>query len=417
MTLFGGGLLLCIGILVALNWGEEPEEKAASTGADIPNLMAMPPVDKEQLATVKDSTAAERVIIEPQPFQGLASLAVGLFGGHLLRLGEPDFPFDEGEARAAELRGEPFRMRGRVLDAEVRERVTGKAPEFWCLIETDRGDRAWFASLTVPETLFGSQNYVLADGYFFKYYTQKMGEERLTAPLFVGRSLVASYPVVGPAESPDVTVLAEVKDPALGAEVPLDERGLWHLLNVARTVRAEDGGVERAFADARKMEDAVLEDLARAPEVYRGAPFVFGGMVKGRPGFELLGENPLRMERMSTAWLRNNSSGVDTLVQVCAPGEFDFLDPPGTVLFHGWFLQLYSYEDKEGNQRRAPVFVIAKMEGVKGQPDPWAGQVIWVFIGLSLVLGGVMMALVRRDKRRASEFDAQRREKRKRRAE
>ena len=81
-------------------------------------------------------------------------------------------------------------------------------------------------------------------------------------------------------------------------------------------------------------------------------------MVRGVQDFQVLGETPLRMDRMESAWLRNNSSTIDTLIRVCAPQGFDFRDPPGAVVMHGWFLQLYAYEDKEGNLRRAPVFIV-----------------------------------------------------------
>ncbi len=412
MILFGGGLLLCAGILVTLNRGDSGEESAAPAVAEIQDVMAMPPVDHDELATVKDSSTLDRVVIEPEPFKNLAAAAIALWGSTVVRLGEPAFPFADGEARSAELRGLPFRARGKLLETEIRERVPGKPAEFWTLVETDAGEQFFFASLAVPETLFGSENYVLADGFFFKYHTRTIGELRLTAPLFVGRELTASYPAVGPEAEPNLTRLAAVRDPAIDAPMPLDERGLWHLLNVARTVQAEDGGGERAFANAAELTDDVLEDVVRAPEAYRGAPFLLGGMVRGISDFEILGETPLRMERMSSAWLRNNSSTIDTLIRVCAPNDFDVLDPPGAVQMHGWFLQLYAYEDKEGNLRRTPVFVVTDIEGVHGEPPPWAGDVLWGFIGLSVVLAGLMTVMVRRDKARTAEWEASRRDKR-----
>ena len=412
LILFGGGLLLCAGILVTLNRGDSEEDPATPVEPEIRNVMAMPPIDQEQLGTVKDTTTGDRVIIEPEPFKNLASAATALWGSTVVRLGEPAFPFADGEARSAELRGLPFRARGKLIEAEIRERVPGRPPEFWTLIETDAGDQFFFASLVVPETLFGNENYVLADGFFFKYYTQTIGGQRLTAPLLVGRELTASFPAIGPASSPDLTLLSAVHDPEIDRPMPLDERGLWHLLNVARTVQGEDGGMERAFADAAVLDDAVLEDVVHAPEAYRGAPFLLGGMVRGISDFEVLGETPLRMERMSSAWLRNNSSTIDTLIRVCAPNDFDFLNPPGAVQMHGWFLQLYAYEDKDGNLRRAPVFVVTDIEGVRGTPPPWAGGVLWGFIGLSVLLAGIMTVMVRRDKVRTAEWEESRREKR-----
>ena len=411
LVLFGAGLVICIGIIVMLNLGPDAEEIAAPPPSDVQGSVAMPPIDMAALAEVRDETASQRVILESGPFASLLGVSRGLFGSHLAKLGEPVFPFADGEERASELRGSLYRMRGAVVEAEVVERVAGE-PEFWCMIQTDDGGRFWFVSARVPETLFGGQNYVLADGIFYKYYTRTLGELRETAPLLIGRELVASYPVDPPVGTPDTLLLADVRDPEIGYEAPLDERGLWHLLNVSRTVRGEDGGLERAFAETRSLDDALLEELARTPELYRGLPFEFGGMVRGRPAADRLGENPLRMEEMETAWLRNNSSSVDTLLYLCAPAGFEFEEPVGAVVFHGWFLQLYAYEDREGNLRRAPVFVVASIEGTTAEPPPWASDVLWGFIGLSVVLAGVMVALIRRDKRRAAEFDAMRRARR-----
>jgi len=411
LVLFGVGLVACIAIIVALNWGPGAEETAAPVVEDVQSVLALPPIDDVPLDTVSDATDSQRVILEAAPFAGLLAVSRGLFGGHLKRLGEPVFPFADGAERSDTLRGSIYRMRGSILEADIIERVPGK-PEFWCLVETPDGDRFFYATSEVPETLFGSLNYVLADGIFFKYYTRTLGDTRATAPLLVGRELVASYPEVGPVAEPDLLLLAEVDDPVIGSDEPLDERGLWHLLNVARTVMAEEGGTERAFADARTLDDPLLEELAQAPELYRGQPFVFGGMVRGRPSPVNLGENPLRMPQMETAWLRNNSSGLDTLLHLLAPQGFDFDEPPGAVLFRGWFLQLYAYEDRDGNLRRAPVFIVTDIEGVAGEPPPWASDVLWGFIGLSVLLAGAMVILIRRDKKRAAEFDAMRRARR-----
>jgi hypothetical protein len=411
LVLFGAGLLTCIAIIVALNWGAGEDEDAAPPVADVQGVLALPPIEDVPLDLVRDATDSQRVILEAEPFAGLLAVSRGLFGGHLKRLGEPVFPFANAAERADELRGGIYRMRGSIVEADIIERTAGE-PEFWCLVETPGGERFFYATSKVPKTLFGSLNYVLADGIFFKYYTRTLGDTRATAPLLVGRELVASYPEVAPVPEPNTLLLAEVVDPDIGSDEPLDERGLWHLLNVARTVMAEDGGTERAFADAQTLDDPLLEDLAQAPEIYRGQPFLLGGMVRGRPSPVNLGENPLRMPQMETAWLRNNSSGVDTLLHLLAPQGFDFNEPEGAVLFHGWFLQLYAYEDRDGNLRRAPVFIVTDIEGVAGKPPPWASDVLWGFIGLSVLLAGAMVVLIRRDKKRAAEFDAMRRARR-----
>ena len=73
---------------------------------------------------------------------------------------------------------------------------------------------------------------------------------------------------------------------------------------------------------------------------------------------------------------------------------------------------MHAYVDMENQPRRAPVFVVADIEGVQGEPPPWANHVLYGFIGLSVLLGGTMFWLVQRDRKRAEAWQAQRRAKR-----
>ena len=412
MFLFAAGLVVCIGIIVSLNLGGGDPQQPDQRDETIQSITALPPIGAELLAQVKDSTTAERVILEPAAFSAVAKSSIALYGEHLYKLGEPAFPFAEGEARAADLRGEPYRLRGAIVDAEIEERVPGEEPEYWALMQTDAGEQFFFASGRVPEILFGNDNYALADGFFFKYYTRTVGDTRVTAPLFVGRQLEASYREVAAVDRPDPLILAQIRDPEHGELGDVADEGLWHLYNVCLTQQAKEGGIESVFADAPVLDDALLEDLVRTPELYRGKIFLLGGQLRGDAWTTRLGENPLRLRDQSGAFIRDNSSGIDTLIELRAPGRFNFTDPPGVVQFHGWFLQMHAYEDTVGTPRRVPVFVVADMEGVKGEPPPWANDVLYGFIGLSVLLGGFMFWIVRRDRQRAEAFQADRRAKR-----
>ena len=101
---------------------------------------------------------------EPDAFKSLALHAQALFPDHLEALGEPGLPFAEMESQSGEFRGKPVRLRGEIVDAREIIRFPGGSPEYWCTIRTEDGDLFFFASLRVPEELFLSENFVLADG-------------------------------------------------------------------------------------------------------------------------------------------------------------------------------------------------------------------------------------------------------------
>lgn len=401
------GLALCIVVLFQLKivGDRADQEGIAQQETQTQYMGMMPEIDLALLDTVKDSGHSDQVILEPVPFQHLASKALGLMGSWLYLLGEPEFPFAEAEASSADLRGKPYRLRGELLDAREVTRVAGEDAEYWCLGRTDQGDLFWFVSLMLPETLFGSDNFVLADGFFFKHYRQKQGEEWLTAPLFVGRALEPSYRAMDPIEAPTPEVLYAIKDHPLGTDNDprqLDEDpALWDMANAARTVANDPELLAAATADSILLDDKTIEDLVQNPDIFRGRMFELGGLVREARSVQVP-ENPLREREMSSAWVRNDFLG-DFLLHLKAPGKFDFLPDKGPIIYHGWFLMLWAYKDTKEALRRSPVFVVVDAVPQEAYTPPFAGQVVVMFLGFALAIGLLLFWLIRRD-RRASDL-------------
>lgn len=399
------GLAFCFVVLVTLNMkGKKAEADLLTQRNDTRTAISglLPVLDQAVLAAVKDSTPEECVVLEPAAFRELSTNVRTLMGSWFSLLGEPAFDFQNGAAQSAQRRGDLFRMRGELLDARLITRGDEEEPEYWCHIRSDQGFDFFFVSMMMPTELFGNDNFVLADGYFFKYYRQKMDADWITAPLFVGRQLAPSWKRLEPALTPDMELMAAVKDLPLGTDNRVENintlPAMWHLTNVARSVSATPETLATAIAEPLVMNYDMLKMLSENPEIYRGRMFELGGMIRGTPTTVRVGENPLRERNISSAWTRNDFNG-DVLMHLKAPGVFPFDAESGPVVFHGYFLMLWAYIDTKGIPRRTPVFVVVDSFVEEPYTPPFAGQMVMMFLGVAMSIGLLLFWLVRRDRR------------------
>ncbi|MDP6963573.1 MAG: hypothetical protein QGF46_05340, partial [Planctomycetota bacterium] len=383
------GLLICIGILIQLN------SKANDASSELPvqqqqdsiDIQSMlPEFDPALLTSIKDSTDSERVLLEPEAFAATAYNSAALLESWVYLLGQPKFDFAAAAQNPDDFRGQVFRARGEILNARTVTRIAGEDQEYWTVIKTEDGETIFFAAMQLPETLFGADNFVLADGYFYKYYRQKIDGEWVTAPLFVGNKLLPSTPAEAPIFEPDMRVLNKVQDQPIGTDNnPLklnSHKGMWHLANVAREMRANPDQAAAATKSALLLDFEMLNNLVKNPELYRGRVFEIGGeVVEAHTG--RTGENSLRSREVSSAWLRNSFLG-DTLLHVKAADNFAFDRYRGNSILNGYFLMLWAYTDTQGIPRRAPVFVVYDSRPQATTMPEGTSLVVYGFLGLSL---------------------------------
>jgi hypothetical protein len=396
------GLALCVGILAQLN------DKANEAVTEVPLIQdhqsidiqsMLPEFDAELLSSIKDSADSERVILEPEAFAATAYNAEALLESWVYLLGQPKFDFADGAKNPGSYRGEVFRARGELLDARSITRIVGEDQEYWTLIKTEDGHLMFFAAMQMPETLFGADNFVLADGYFYKNYRQKIDGDWITAPLFVGNHILPSMPAEAPTSKPDMRLLNQVIDQPIGTDnnpsLLNSNKEMWHLANVARELRRNPEMAAKANEKAAMLDFEVLSDLVKNPELYRGRVFELGGeIVEAHTGRAT--ENPLRSREISSAWIRNSFLG-DTLLHVKAADNFAFDKYAGNSIMHGYFLMLWAYTDTQMVPRRAPVFVVYDSHEQQTTMPQGTGMVIYGFLGLVLVLGFIIFNAVRRD--------------------
>jgi len=413
----GAVLIMAIVLWIRLFTDQQHPKESRAPQAPQDALVSLPQLNTDALAEIKDATAAERAILEPEPFRILALHAQTLFPDHLEALGEPAIPFADIEEQSRAFRGKPVRLRGELIDAREIIRYPNSSPEYWCTIRTEKGELFFFASLRVPKNLFLSENFVLADGLYLKIYTQILDGERLTAPLVVGKALAPSRRTAAPARQLNRHLLAQVKDAHHGSgrklsdgtwewgeEAKPDEEAVWHMLNVAREIETNPALLESEFKDAQEIDIGLLKEIAKRPPLFRGQPFVLHGRVlKAR--FHRKGENPLRMAFVGDGFLGSTDLGRNPL-HLFSTENFP-LDIEGPRELLAWFLELEAWEDGDGDLRLGPVFVVAGERDIDFQTPAFVGQIVISFLGIAIVLAGVIAWLARRDKLR-SELAARR---------
>jgi hypothetical protein len=415
LTVLTAGLALAIGIFFYVrSKGNDdnfklpgPLSQNQTSGADV----VFPPLDIEQLFSVKDSTSSDRLTLDSQPFAHLLKLSQSLHPGHLDAIGSPTMDFETIEANSAGLRGAPYRLRGNLKAMQTQKRTVGGPEETWAWIQTDEGKNFFYASLNQPEDLFGSDGmFVVMEGFYYKIYTQVFEDERITAPLLVGRGMRPSIHKAEPAKALDFEILGRVKDDKFEGGSEIATEGYWHLMNFVTALASDPPRYEQAFASAVPFDKKLLVAMAADPAPFRGKPVV----IHANPVHdwtEACQENSHRLQFDSHVFLNKYEFG-DKYIRAAAPGREAF---KGLSLRHellGYFLRLWAYEDNKGVQRRVPIFVIAGVREREKGTSLLEGQIMQWFLALFLVLVIGFVVLIRRDKKQAQQAIADLRQRR-----
>lgn len=396
------GIVICGIIIAGVQWQARQKEKGTiehqEFGTSIDQVLPEP--DREILARIDHGSN----ILEVEAFDEITEAGQALAVSWLRILGEPAFPFEDGEARAAELCGKPFRIRGQIVTQNFIKRTAGKYhgdSQTWWLLETKEGHQLYYVDATGSEDLVSLSGHVLADGIFLKYRAESLFEgfeDRL--PVFIGNALRESFPFEPPVDTPNAVFLNQVKDHPLGSHNdPLElnrDVHMWHLANVVKTIAEDPEKLAAALEDPIVLDDKTIEQLVQAPDIFRGKMFELGGLVRESSTVDT-GENPIREPKVSSAWIRNDLVG-DFLTHLKAPGSFHFGQNEGPIIYHGYFLKLWGYEDRKGNKMRSPVFVVVDAKPQEKVVPPFAGQAVMGFMALAIVLAFFLVHLARKDK-------------------
>ncbi len=405
LVFMAGGLLAAIVIFVWLRIGLDKKgdpDKVPEVGTQtqIGSDIQFPPVDLSIFEDVRDSSSTDRLLLESGPFLELLKISRALLPGHLDALESPRIPFENIEQNAATLRGVPFRERGKLVDLKIQQRVVDGPAETWALVETDEGKRYWYVTLKEPQELFGSGgNYVVTDGFFYKLYTHSTEDERVTAPLMVGRELRPSVRKAEAAKAIDLGVLADVRDADFFEVRPIEDLGYWHLMNFVETLQTEPVRIDTEFERAEPLSRSSLQVILEDPSLKRGRPYrIYGRTVHAWN--KANEENPTRLPFSSHSFLFKYELG-DQYLRLVAPGK-DALNNLGLgTEMLAYFHKMWAYTDGNGQERRVPVFFVASFTEREIEKAPLEGQIVLAFIALFVIMLIGFSYLIRRDRKQA----------------
>lgn len=375
-------------------------------------------------ALAKDATEAGRSTLEP----GLIDIALDdadkLAEPHYNAMKTPDANAETIAALEADLtaaRQKPLRLRGFVLSMRERTREDNK-PYKTGLLVLDDGSPAFYAVSRLADKDLGVGSAVRVDGLFVKMMRDEVDGTWFEGPLVAGREMIRSFPALY-TESGDHGPFTEAElanihnddiESGIGT-LPFEEK--WKLM--ARAKLLKEGEIN--WDEVPVLDAATLSDILENGDKWRGQPIRLpeDGAALMTSASSPAGENPARITTETEGWLADNSwLNLAPAVEFLAPFGVtipDEKDP--TVLGRGFVFKNLSYRSSGTGVRLTPVLVLSELTPMARPDESIFGYMMAGVAGISVLLGIGIFLLLRRDNRQSREFQAQRRERARKRRE
>jgi hypothetical protein len=443
------GLVLVLGAYLVSNLQEKKhlqiQEGVLEEEAPFSEYLAVKEFDATAVADqILDSRPEDRVLLPSKVTLPFTEYVFGLNDVHYHAIGLE--PLDAEHRAAIEtdpalFRGQAFRARGRLEGIKSRERLDGKT-EYKGWLRDESGLITHFIVMDVPEEV-ELNGYMRFDGLFVKLYSREDHEGTwIEGPLLVGSQMVSSYPDANP-ESLTAEVildrLARVKDDTAQDSTGLDGtvyRAQWALMDFAQTeayaaIDWEKDAVELnnetmtsilkdGDAWRYRLSDNEAEDPRAQKDLESGLrpmldedliPIPIRIPVSRNMGINTIdpGENPSRLDSITTGWVGNwtwtNQAGIIKFVMPGGrPDLKDFKNSARLVQGKGFFLKNHNYESMDHGTRTAPYFVLTELETFTPVENNLVQSLMWGFMVLTLLLGGLFLFLLMRDRKKSQEL-------------
>lgn len=388
--------------------GKAPEgEQRRRRESESQTAIATPTFRREQLAALaKDGTREERADLET------AALALALEDArlytwdHFTPMGGAELAAPlaaELVANPAVARARVLRLRGR-LSEFVSYPESGTLPAHYrALLTLDDGARAFVAFQSCVDYEFGNDDYVHLDGLFVKTLGREVAGSWLEAPLVVGPRAQISYPALG-----KVTRLERAdwgEDFGRYDEVSTSEREeYWRVVSYARDVDPTSIDWDKA----RVLDAAAMAELSEDPASFLALPLRIPPCRIQDIWTQRQRENPARVASLTEGWI-----GANVWLRTSNPViQFTTLLPdPGykigsEVTARGFFVRMNQYE-AVGGTRKAPVFVLTALEPYALPKESVFSTVLYIVGGTFVAIVALFWYLLRRDRAKAAELDAE----------
>jgi hypothetical protein len=369
--------------------------------------IATPTFRRDELAArVKDATREERADIET-PALALALEDARLYTwDHFVPMKgvELSAPLAaELVANPSEARARVVRLRGALSEFVSYPESQSLPAHFRALLTLDDGGKVFVVFQSCVEYEFGNDDYVHLDGLFVKTLGREVGGTWLEAPLVVGPRAQVSFPALG-----KVTSLARAdwgEDFGRYDEVSTNERvEYWRVVSYARDV--DPASID--WAKAAVLDAETMGKLSEDPAQFLAVPLRIPPCRIQDIWTQRQRENPARVAQLTEGWI-----GANEWLRTPNPViQFTTLLPdPGfqigsEVTARGFFVRMNQYE-AVGGTRRAPVFVLTALEPYELPKESVFSFVLYIVGGTFVGIVALFWYLLRRDRAKAAELDAE----------
>lgn len=361
----------------------------------------------QTLAAVRDAGETDRAAIDGQALDALLEYAALFAPAHYDAYGIRDWTpavAAEVAANTTGYRNRPFRVRGELTSVNKRRRSEDRHEEFAGTLRLADGSGAHFVVREIPTGLeIGDE--LRVDGLFLKLFRRETKQGWGEGPLIVGSAASRSYPPVDLSGPLPLDALASVRDDSLEERTGLPFQAQWQLMAWA----AADGQGQVDWDAAPELDGQILGELSNDGDAYRGKPFRVGISRNMASWVESVGENPLRLDRITVGWIGNQFwKGAVPLIQYMGPFEKPELSErygaARLLEARGFFFKNMTYAKPSGDLGRVPVFVMQSVDIFTPSEDFLTRNLMWAVTCGAVAMCGLIWFLLLRDRRKTAEL-------------
>ena len=415
MLLFGAGVVVIAISVVTIQSKNKTREAArlaefARATAELPTVVAVPKIDVASLeAAASDARAEQRVVLPGEALEAGFAQSAQVYDSVYTALGGREL----SGPIAAEIISDPKGHRGQLLRVrcfvdemkQLPNPSDAESPRFFVRGHLEDGAPVYFAVAEFVGLAPAPGDFVRMDGLFVRVNSEEVEAQRVEAPLFVGRRMLESYPTRAPVTELSPQRFAFVHDDSVdGGLEGLDDDTYWDLVSYVKNLKP--GQVDWDAAPA--LDNTTISAIFRDGSAWRGKPVrvpvarMLGIWNQAQP------ENPLRLEHMVEGWFgRGDWVGQAKVVRFTAP--FDDIPPNARkdVVVRAFFYKNLAYTPKNGGAAIAPFFVVESLQEFIPPDSVGLRQLTYIVAGSLGIMGIMIFFLMRRDRARTEELEAE----------
>lgn len=300
-------------------------------------------------------------------------------------------------------RGKLFRARGWIEDPQQLDGPPkDESPRHLFRLRLEGGGGAWCVAAEFPDGAPQPDRFVRVDGLFLEVQREEINGQWSDAPLLVGPRAVESFSRIEPVRSLAQVSFALVQDDSVQtgfSALPINE--YWSLVSYAQHV-------DPATIDwdaAPVLDSATIDKLLADGTNWRGRAVRLQACRVIGIGTEAADENPLRIDRLTTGWLRNSDwNGEARVARFTSPLPNVSVQEGDEINARGFFFKNLGFSPRGGGADVAPFFVL---QSIEPRAPGFAGSLrslMYIVGGSMAVVALAIWFLLRRNEKNSGEL-------------